>query len=268
MPVRVPQRRRGLLVTGSLVTGGVLLAAGLAGAAGLHGGHSAPALPGLGLGAALLFGLASSAHCAGMCGPLVGLYAGQLDAERRALVRRQHLLFNLGRTLAYANLGVLFGGVGLLLGIRPWTAGTVGVAAGLLVMALGARHLGRGGGIAAWLDRALAGPSGALGSVWRGHAALARSPGVALLGALHGFLPCPLLYVMFTSAVALGDPLAGGALLLAFGLGTVPALWGVGALARRLRPAWRPPWAVVFGWTVTAWGLVLFARGLLSLGLF
>ena len=267
MPVRVPQRRRGLLVTGSLVTGGVLLAAGLARAASLHGGHSAPALPGLGLGAALLFGLASSAHCAGMCGPLVGLYAGQLDAERRALVRRQHLLFNLGRTLAYANLGVLFGGVGLLLGIRPWTAGAVGVAAGLLVIALGARHLGRGG-IAAWLDRALARPSGALVSVWRGHAALARSPGVALLGALHGFLPCPLLYVMFTSAVALGDPLAGGALLLAFGLGTVPALWGVGALARRLRPAWRPPWAVVFGWTVTAWGLVLFARGLLSLGLF
>lgn len=236
-------------------------------AAGGHEAHGGAVFPGFGLAAAFLFGLLGSTHCFGMCGPLVGLYASQLAPGLAPSVGRQHLLFNLGRMLAYINLGILFGGAGFVLGVRPWAAALVGVGAGLFVLAMGTGFLGAGG-VAAGLDRLLARPAGALVGVWRRYVFLARSPGIIFLGAVHGLLPCPLLYVMFTSAVALGDPIQGGILLLSFGLGTVPMMWGIGAVGQRLRPERRLQWHRLFGWAVTAWGLVLVVRGLQGLGMF
>jgi sulfite exporter TauE/SafE len=230
----------------------------------MHGGGP---FHGFDLAAAFLFGLLGSTHCLGMCGPLVSLYAAQLSPGAVATAHRQHLLFNLGRMLAYTNLGILFGMVGLPLRGRPWVAAFVGVAAGLFVFAMGARFLGAGG-IAARLEGFLARPTGALVGVWRRYVSVARSPGIVMLGAIHGLLPCPLLYVMFTSAVALGDPIRGGILLLVFSLGTVPMMWGMGALGRHLGTTRRLGLYRVFGWVVTAWGLVLVVRGLQGLGIF
>ncbi len=232
----------------------------------LHQGHGSGPFPGLDLAAAFLLGLLGSAHCLGMCGPLVGLYAAQLSPGGAATAHRQHLLFNLGRMLAYANLGVLFGAIGLLLRVRPWVAALGGIGAGLFVLAMGARLLGAGG-VAARLEGFFARPTRALVGVWRRYVSVARSPGIVLLGAVHGFLPCPLLYAMFSSAVALGDPIRGGILLLAFSLGTVPTMWGLGMLGRQLGTT-RLGLYRVFGWAVTAWGLVLVVRGLQTLGVF
>lgn len=248
------------------VVGSVLVLAGPGLAVAGHQTHGSAPFHGFDLVAAFVFGLLGSTHCVGMCGPLVSLYAGQFTPGEAPSARRQHFLFNLGRTLAYTNLGVLFGAAGFALRVRPWTAALVGVAAGLFVLAIGTRFLGAGGGVAVWVDRLLARPTSALVGVWRRYIALARSPGIVLLGAVHGLLPCPLLYVMFTSAVALGDPIRGGVLLLAFGAGTVPVMWGMGALGQRLGPELRLRWHRVFGWAMAAWGLVLVIRGLQGLG--
>ena len=257
-----PGPRLGLLVAAIL-----LATPGAGGAATGHEAHGGGALPGFGLAAAVLFGLLGSTHCLGMCGPLVSLYASQLGPGPGAFARRQHLLFNLGRALAYTNLGVLFGAAGFGLRARPFGAALVGLAAGLFVVATGSRFLGAGG-LAAWPDRLLARPTRALAGVWRRYVVLARSSGIVFLGALHGLLPCPLLYVMFTSAVALGDPIRGGILLLSFSLGTMPMLWGMAALGQRLGAQRRLGWHRAFGWAVTAWGLVLVIRGLQGFGVF
>ncbi len=73
---------------------------------------------------------------------------------------------------------------------------------------------------------------------------------------------------MFTSAVALGDPIRGGILLFCFSLGTVPMMWGIGMLGQHLSPARRLAWQRVFGGLVTVWGLVPVIHGLQSLGVF
>jgi hypothetical protein len=249
-----------------LVVAGLLAIAGVPLAADQPGHIHVPLAPST-LIAAFLFGLLGSTHCFGMCGPLVSLYAGQLAPGTAVSPLRQHLLFNLGRTLAYTNLGIVLGMAGFVLGIRPWSAALVGLVAGLFVMLMGTHFLGIGGA-AGRAERLLARPTRALVGVWRRYVALARSPGIILLGALHGLLPCPLLYVMFTSAVALGDPIRGGILLFTFSLGTVPMMWGIGVVGQHLGPERRLAWQRVFGGLVTVWGLVLVVHGLQTLGLF
>ena len=208
-----------------------------------------------------------SMHCAGMCGPLVGLYANQIKGEPRWLNLRQHFLYNLGRLLMYSNLGVVLGGAGFLVGLLPWSGGILGILIGLFIAAMGLSLLGAGAA-SRLINQVMAQltPSLAIGWTWHGH--LARSPGITMLGALHGLLPCPLLYVMFTSAVAMQDPLRGGVLLFGFGLGTIPMMWAMGTLASRVTLPIRLGLLRFYGLVVTVWGGVLFFHGVKVLGSF
>ncbi|MCC7416984.1 MAG: sulfite exporter TauE/SafE family protein [Acidobacteria bacterium] len=246
-----------------LVLAAVSLGAGTSFAATGQHVHAASALPGLGVVAACLFGLLGSTHCAGMCGPLVAMYASQVSASA-APVHRQHLLFNLGRVLAYTNGGILCGAAGFVLATRPWIAAVVGMSVGLFVLTVAGRLVGISASSGAARPRLI--PLAALEArMYRGCLRAARSPNIALLGALHALLPCPLLYVMYASAVALGDPARGGILLLAFGMGTVPMLWAIGAIGAALKLERRVRWHRLFGWTVAAWGVVLLIRSVQSL---
>jgi sulfite exporter TauE/SafE len=214
----------------------------------------------IGFLAAGLFGFLGSTHCAGMCGPLVGLYTKQLQDQPAWRIQRQHLLYNLGRLLMYTNLGILLGAAGFLIGLLPWAAGVLGVLSGLFIAAMGLRLIGAAGtaSIITYLTQRLT-----IG--WRWHGRLARSSHILVLGALHGFLPCPLLYVMFTSAVAMQDPLRGGVLLFGFGLGTIPMMWAMGMLSQRMKIPRRLRFQRWYGIGVTAWGGVLVFHGVQAL---
>jgi hypothetical protein len=52
---------------------------------------------------------------------------------------------------------------------------------------------------------------------------------------LWGFLPCGLVYSVLATALVTGAPERGAALMLAFGLGTLPNLMLAGMLLKRLR---------------------------------
>ena len=171
--------------------------------------------------AAATLGLAGSAHCLGMCGGIAA--AG--GAGRSPL---QGILFNLGRVAGYAALGT---GIGALVGaaldglpVRPLTIG-LRVFAALLMLALGLALLtGRDLlsleriGAAVWSRiRPLAGRSLSLPAWLR----------FATLGVLWGFLPCGLVYSGLSLAAASGSAAGGGMTMLAFGLGTLPAMLAV-----------------------------------------
>jgi sulfite exporter TauE/SafE len=59
-------------------------------------------------------------------------------------------------------------------------------------------------------------------------------PGALALGALWGFIPCGMVYAALAASLAAGGAIEGGALMLAFGLGTLPALTAVGLVASGL----------------------------------
>jgi hypothetical protein len=53
-----------------------------------------------------------------------------------------------------------------------------------------------------------------------------------LIGILNGFLPCGLVYVALAGAIASGDAISGAAVMILFGLGTVPAMFAASVFGK------------------------------------
>jgi sulfite exporter TauE/SafE len=237
-----------------------------------------PAGETVGVGLFLLIGLLGGAHCVGMCGPLVSLYADRLSTDDRRgpswRTLRQLAAFNLGRTLGYAAVGAALGTVGAAavdagaaLAVGDGVRGGVGIVVGVAVVAAGLGYL--------WSGTAGHGPSVPLvgGAFRRVYGLLAErvtdwveGPRVVGLGAVHALLPCPLLYPAYLYALALGSPLWGAVSLGALGLGTFPGLFAygaaVGAVPARHRVALHRGLGVLF----VVLGYVPLSNGLVTLG--
>lgn len=76
---------------------------------------------------------------------------------------------------------------------------------------------------------------------------------IAGLGAVHGFLPCPLLYPVYLYAFVQGSALGAAAALAAFGLGTVLAVFLTGTVFEGLDVGGRQRLHRVLGVTSVVW---------------
>jgi len=184
------------------------------------------------LGAAFLAGLAGGAHCAAMCGGLVGIACGGRTRElsRRAWWQRA-LAYNAGRITSYVAAGIVTGAVGAAgLSLR----GTPLVQQALLALMSGALMV-LGAYIAgvAPLVRTIESAGTVL---WRYIEPHSRrflpadsAPRAFGIGMVWGWLPCGMVYAALIAALATADPWHGALLMLAFGLGTLPNLLAIGA---------------------------------------
>lgn len=201
-----------------------------------QGLHDLSVLP-AGLPMALfLAGLAGSlVHCVGMCGPFV---LGQVIADTGSRTGRygewQRLTgaalvpYHLGRLTTYTTLGALAGAVTALF---VATTGFAWLAAAMLVLAAILMVLQA-------LGLALGATSPWAGLVSRLAGPFISSSGPAnryALGLVLGFLPCGLLYGALAAAAGTASAPEGALAMVAFGLGTIPALVGVGWLGLILR---------------------------------
>lgn len=237
----------------------------------------------LGVPVLVLVGLLGGAHCIGMCGPLVATYASQMDAGsdgggRSDLVSfrelRQHALFNLGRTATYTILGGAFGlaGQAVFVGVRDVTLvatevrAATGILVGVVVAAVGLTYVSGEGGRQIPLpgvDRAAAAVRDRLlphVTAWAGDYRIAG------LGAVHGFLPCPLLYPAYLYAFVQGSALGGATALAALGLGTIPAVFLTGTAVSSLDLSARKRLHRALGATFVVLGYIPFQHGLAVLG--
>jgi sulfite exporter TauE/SafE len=84
-----------------------------------------------------------------------------------------------------------------------------------------------------------------------------------LAGMAWGWLPCGLVYSVLVTALASGSASSGAALMLAFGLGTLPNLLGMGVFARQIQPFMQRPWvrraAGMMVASLGVWGLLALA---------
>jgi hypothetical protein len=175
-----------------------------------------------------------------MCG---GIAAGLATSARGSLLARQ-LQFNGGRIASYAIAGAAAGLAGNLLqvaGPALYVQAALFALANALLVMLGLYVGGWG--------RAVLRLESAGRFLWRRIEPGARrffpidSAGKALgAGALWGWVPCGLVYSVAALALASGSAPAGAAVMLAFGLGTLPALMAAGIGAQRLAAMRRAPW--------------------------
>lgn len=185
---------------------------------------------------AMVVGVLGGVHCLGMCGGVVGALTFSLPPSvQRARWRTAlyQLAYNLGRISSYTLMGVLFGYLGAsmanLATFLPAQQALQAVA-GLFMVALGLYLAGIWQGIVV-IERAG-------GKLWQRIQPLAQKltpvhslPQAYLYGVVWGWLPCGLVYSMLIWALSAGSALNGAALMLAFGLGTLPNLMLMGAFA-------------------------------------
>lgn len=178
-----------------------------------------------------LAGLAGGfTHCIAMCGPFV-LAQAQGGSRGSSLLKSLVLPYHLGRLTTYVFLAGLFGGVlNLALLFQPSRAY---IAVPLLLSAAAVFIVTAFPGMGAlfpWAGRLrLPVPGRVLSRLYRPLLPDRRPVSRYLLGVLLGFMPCGLVVSALMAAASAPSVWQSALAMAAFGLGTMPALFLVGA---------------------------------------
>jgi len=222
--------------------------------------------------APFLIGLLGSLHCLGMCGPLVMVYsvhikspesrAGGSDPAPWVKGFSHHLAYHSGRLMTYGILGALAAGLFEVIGFALYLNIRHGLTlvGGVLIIILGLVLL-KVVPLPGLFSR-IPLPPRFLGD--RFLPALLQSPGAMskmVLGLTSGFLPCCLTASMLVTAATTEDMARGFMTMVAFGLGTVPALLAIGISASLLTLRTRIIGERMAALSVVALGLLLVLKG-------
>jgi sulfite exporter TauE/SafE/copper chaperone CopZ/plastocyanin domain-containing protein len=206
---------------------------------------------GMSYGMLFIIGLITSVHCVAMCGGINLSQcipsAGTPQEGERLQVLLPSALYNAGRVLSYTLVGAIVGALGSVITLSGRFQGAVQLAAGVFMMIMGINMLGifpalrrfnpRMPGIFARKIEALTAPaSGTTSSRRPGTEDPQRqkSSSPLIIGLLNGLMPCGPLQAMQLYALSTGSPITGGISMFLFSLGTVPFMFGIGALSSAL----------------------------------
>ena len=168
---------------------------------------------------AFFFGLISSLHCIGMCGPIAMMIP--VDHKNPTKKALQILTYHLGRLTAYALLGLAFG----LLGKGLFIAGfqqNISIAVGVLmiIIAIVPEKVFARYNFSKPIYKVISSIKSSLGNQFK------RKTFDALfsIGFLNGLLPCGLVYAALFGAIAMQNEVLGVAYMLLYGIGTIPLM--------------------------------------------
>jgi uncharacterized protein len=171
---------------------------------------------------ALIFGLVSSLHCIGMCGPI----AMMLPVDRNNPTKKalQILLYHAGRLTSYATLGLLFGllGKGLYLaGMQQRFSIVLGIL--MILIAIVPERILAQYNFSKPIYKVISKVKSSLGSQFKRKTADA----FFTIGIFNGLLPCGLVYAALFGAIAMQNVTLGMTYMLLYGLGTIPLMSAV-----------------------------------------
>lgn len=215
--------------------------------------------------------LGSFGHCFGMCGPLVVAFS--LSGQQPIPKLRQQLFFytllNLGRILSYTLVGAAIGALGSVLVASGQMAGIgsnvrhlVAVVTGMMLVWFGLLQIKPD-----FLPRIPL-----LHPLLKGSLHNRLSAGMvklsqqnrwwtpAVLGMSWGLMPCGFLYAAQIKAAETGDLWMGAATMLAFGIGTLPMMLGVGVSTSLLSKDRRSQLFRLGGWVTITIGMLTLLR--------
>ncbi|MDP2789814.1 MAG: sulfite exporter TauE/SafE family protein [bacterium] len=173
--------------------------------------------------------------------------------------------FVLGRTVGYTVFGALIAGLGKALALPPWAVGLIAILAALFMLVMGLDMLR----IApTWLKVILPRmPKFISRKVMSGgETGKVTYASPFILGALTFFLPCGFTQALQLYVLTTGNVVAGALIMLAFALGTAPALLALGWASNALKGQWGKLFFRVAGAAVIVMGIYNFNNGLTLMG--
>lgn len=198
-----------------------------------------------------MMGLTGSLHCAGMCGPIMLMIPFETGNRFRKWTGM--FLYHAGRISVYAFLGWLIYTFKSF--FHPGWQQSVSVIAGIVLLLIGLgsfisiRRVALPG--SAWVVRHL--------GKFLGNPA---PEGLFLSGALHGFLPCGLVYMALSLAVGADSPVQAVFLMYAFGAGTLPMLIGITLFRNRVSFFRKEKLRRIAPFLLLAFGILFILRGM------
>lgn len=210
------------------------------------------------LWAGFLFGLVGGIHCIGMCGPIAIALPHSGYRFGFAWIGRI-LLYNFGRAVTYAVMGLLFGLAGSTFALFGYQQEiSIAIGAGMILLAVLPTRIGTMLFAKASLDVIPRKMASAFRSLLSKHGYFS----LLLIGLLNGFLPCGLVYMALAGAIALADPLTGMFYMLFFGMGTAPSLFAVSFFGTMISLPLRNRLSRLAPFAIAILGLILILRGM------
>lgn len=172
-------------------------------------------------------------------------------------------MYNLGRTLTYGIMGLLFGLLGQGVEMIGFQQKISVVMGSIMIISVLFPSLFKN---QYRLDKSWFSLVGKLKSSIGKMFSIRSFSSLFLIGLLNGLLPCGLVYMAIAGAIGTGDVVLGSLYMIAFGLGTIPMLLSISLAGNILSAAVRNRMNKLIPVLVVIVGIFFVLRGL-SLGI-
>jgi sulfite exporter TauE/SafE/copper chaperone CopZ len=212
-------------------------------------------------GILLLVGLLTSFHCIAMCGGinLSQSVRGELAPQEDVLSKiKPALFYNTARVVSYTVIGGIVGALGSVLSFSGKTKGFLVIAVGAIMILMGLNMLN----LFPWLRRPFVRlfrnftRNSSSGEGSRGNG------GPLTVGLLNGLMPCGPLQAMQLYALGTGSFVSGALSMFLFSIGTIPLMFGMGALSSLLSRRFAHTVLKVSAMLVIVLGITTLGRGM------
>ncbi len=212
----------------------------------------------MGYGILFIIGLITSLHCMAMCGGInlsVCIHYGTGNKDSRFSKLKPSAMYNLGRIVSYTLVGGLVGALGSAVSFSGRAKGIIAIASGIFMIVMGLNMLNIFPGLRRFNPRM---PK-ILGRKVHGNA---EKHGPLFVGLLNGLMPCGPLQAMQLYALGTGSFVTGAISMLLFSLGTVPLMFGFGAVSSLLSGKFTHKMMKASAVLVMVLGVIMMSRGL------
>lgn len=206
---------------------------------------------------ALLFGLISSFHCVGMCGPIAMMLPVDRNNEAKRII--QILVYHLGKLVAYASLGLLFGLLGkgfFLAGMQQQLSVIVGIL--MIIIAIVPEKQFAKYNFSRPIYKIISAVKSSLGKQFKKQS----FQSLFTIGLMNGYLPCGMVYVALFGALAMNEIYLGILYMVLFGIGTIPMLSLVVYVSNIITISFRKKIQQIIPYVAVFIGILFIIRGL------
>jgi len=221
----------------------------------------------MGYGILFAVGFLTSLHCVAMCGGInlsvcvqhsLGINETDITNGETKLKKLSKLkpsfLYNLGRVISYTVIGGIVGALGSVISFSGAAKGIIAIISGIFMVIMGLNMLN----IFPWLRKINPRMPKIFGKKIYGNTG---KKGPLVIGLLNGLMPCGPLQAMQLYALGTGSMLSGALSMFLFSLGTVPLMFGFGAISSVLSGKFNQKMLKVSAVLVMLLGVIMLNRG-------